>query len=320
MSEIDELEQSLRDLINAPRRHTYLRSDEHRFSQLCSALDVVGDTEAALDAYLNSNPGKPSIGELYLRTYGVLQVLIVQQDAVQHIAESLSLDYAPPNGLPEIREIRNDAVGHPSRRGRAPGRAFNHISRPTLSQNGFDLLTFHSGSPPEHRSIDLLSLVERQRQLVAAALREFVNSEVRREAEHRQAFRSIHLASAFPATLGYTLEKLAEEIAGSRALGIGPSLLGGVRDAISEFQQGLIARGELPAIEDAFAYHAHPARHAVDRLQQFFTQDPPASTTREDAQTFLFRLRHELDALRELAREIDQTYSSDPSACPHAAQ
>lgn len=312
MSQIDDLEQSLRDLINAPKRHTELRCDEHRFSQLCSALDVVGDTEAALAAYLNADPAKSSVGERYLRTYGLLQVLVVQQEAVQHIAESLSLDYSRPQDLQEIREIRNDAVGHPSRRGPAPGRAFNHISRQKLSHKGFDLLTFQPGSPTAHSSIDLPSLIERQRPLVAAALQEFVNTEVRREAEHRQAFRSVRLTSAFPGTLGYTLEKLAEEIAGARALGIGPSLLCGVRDAISEFERGLIARGELPAIEDAFGYHARPAQHAVDRLQQFFEQDPPGSLTREDAETFLFRLRHELDALRQLAREIDETYSSDP--------
>ncbi len=320
MSQTNDLAQNLRELINAPRRHTELRRNEHHFNQLCSALDVVGDTEAALDAYLNSDSGEPSIGERYLRTYGLLQALIVQQDAVQHVAESLSVGYVLPEDLREIREIRNDAIGHPSRRGPAPGRAFNHISQATLSDKGFELLTFRPCSPPEIRRIDLPSLIERQRQLVATALQQFVDGELRREAEHRQAFRSNLLASAFPATLGYTLEKLAEEMADSRTLGIGPSLLGNLSDAISEFEQQLMQRGELPAVEDAVAYHAQPARHAVDRLHQFFSQDQPEALTREDAETFLFRLRHEIDALRELAREIDESYSSDPSTRSHGAE
>jgi len=158
MPEIDLLEKQLRELINAPRRHTELRANYSQFSQLCSSLDVVGDTETALGDYLAPHPAEPSLGELYLLTYGVLQVLVVQQDAVEHIADSLSISYTRAEGLKEIREVRNDATGHPTRRGHSPGTAFNHISQTTLSRKGFDLVTFYPNAPFTYRSIDLATL------------------------------------------------------------------------------------------------------------------------------------------------------------------
>ena len=87
-------------------------SDESRFSKLCSALDVVGDTEAAIASYLGAENDSGSTGDLYLRFYGILQVLAVQQDALKHIAESLHARSCQPcrivlpiNMSEEITEI-----------------------------------------------------------------------------------------------------------------------------------------------------------------------------------------------------------------------
>lgn len=146
-----------------------------------------------------------------------------------------------------------------------------------------------------------------------------MEAELRREVEHRQSFRSDPLAATFPSTLGYSWEKVAEEIHGSRALGIGVTLLHDVRESLSNLERKLRGRGELPAIEDVFAYHARPALYALARLEQFFTDGPTESLNQDDAEAFLFRLRHEVDALRGLAREIDQTYSSSPADELHDA-
>jgi len=70
MHTIDELEREIREMINAPRRHEQLRANSYDFSQLCSSLDVIGDTELALEAYLAGSGGGQSDGDLYLRVYG----------------------------------------------------------------------------------------------------------------------------------------------------------------------------------------------------------------------------------------------------------
>ena len=51
MGAITELEQRIRDYINAPRKHSALFEDRIEFSKLCSCLDVIGDTELAFSAY-----------------------------------------------------------------------------------------------------------------------------------------------------------------------------------------------------------------------------------------------------------------------------
>ncbi|MDI3299340.1 MAG: hypothetical protein QJR08_09250 [Bacillota bacterium] len=309
MTEIRDLETKLRDLINTPRRRAQLMSNEPLFHQLCSALDVLGDTELALDAYVTPTSADLSPGETYLRVYGVLQVLYVQQDALEHIAESLSVAYHHPTELQDIRDIRNDSVGHPSRRG--SGRAFNHIVRVTLSPKGFELWTFYTDAPPKRRRVDLLPLIERQRTLVSAALKDFVNRELSREMDHRERFRSAPLVAIFPKELDYMLEKSAEEINGS-GTGIASGLVNQIGDAIAEFEQQLSERGELPGIKEAFSYHADPARHALSRLQEHFAHGARGEpVTQADAEAFLFRLGHAVTELRTLAQEIDDSYSSN---------
>jgi hypothetical protein len=55
---------------------------------LCAAIDVLEDTQQAIQAFSvnNARKGRRSTGEKYLRTYGVLQALAVQQDAAKDLA------------------------------------------------------------------------------------------------------------------------------------------------------------------------------------------------------------------------------------------
>src|SRR5512135_3253506 len=97
MKTIHELESEIRDIINSPRKQAALLRNHSTWGMLCSSLDVIGDTECALAAYLaGSNLEEVKRGDyliesgnLYLTLYGVLQVLFVQQDAVSHLHESL---------------------------------------------------------------------------------------------------------------------------------------------------------------------------------------------------------------------------------------
>jgi hypothetical protein len=121
----------IRDIVNTPRRRYALMENRQRWLQLCSAMDAIGDTQLAVRAYLDQ-PMKEveSDGWSYLVVYGILQVLYVQQDAAKMLAGCLKLPFELPDELVNIREIRNDSIGHAAGRG-----AF--ISRITLSQDGF---------------------------------------------------------------------------------------------------------------------------------------------------------------------------------------
>jgi len=120
MTTIYELEYTIRDLINRPRKQAALLKSHSTWGMRCSSLDVIGDTECALAAYLagidSEEKGHDQLieaGNLYLTLYGVLQVLFVQQDAVTYVHESLGLTKSPNPTVDAIRETGNDAVGHP---------------------------------------------------------------------------------------------------------------------------------------------------------------------------------------------------------------
>ena len=48
---ISELETEIRNFINRPRRQHELLADRATWNTLCSALDVIGDTEVALEVH-----------------------------------------------------------------------------------------------------------------------------------------------------------------------------------------------------------------------------------------------------------------------------
>ena len=166
MKSISELQGEVRDFINRPRKQTRLLSDLASWNMLCSALDVIGDTELALDSYLNWKPQEED-GEKYLLVYGALQVMEVQQDAVKHLSESLSIPYARPKELANIRMIRSDSIGHPIRGAESKVSKSSFIQRFGLDQRAFTLLTVYSDRRDyRHQYINVLDLLTIQRQFI----------------------------------------------------------------------------------------------------------------------------------------------------------
>jgi len=84
MLNIEQQISQIRDLINKPRKQHLVLRNNHLWNQLCSSLDVVQDTDIAMEAYLrNAFPEEER--EKYTRVYDILQVLVVQQDVARHL-------------------------------------------------------------------------------------------------------------------------------------------------------------------------------------------------------------------------------------------
>ena len=131
-------------------------------------MDIIGDTDMAIASYRQLEPSD-DLGILYLTTYGLLQVLFVQQDAIRHAAEAVDFNYAFSQELRDIREVRNCAVGHPARRDRPRTESFG-INRTSLSQQGFTLYSFDWSQTAMRRSISFPELIDRQTEEVCHAL------------------------------------------------------------------------------------------------------------------------------------------------------
>src|SRR5690242_8032435 len=168
VTSIRALEHQIRDFINGARKQHALLKDSRAWNQLCSSLDIIGDTELAFDAY-EIAPETDDPGAVYILVYGVLQALVLQQDAVMHLAEALGLKYkvAPP--LQEVREIRNASIGHPTKRLGQPRSHF--VSRISMRKGGFQLMTVYPDhGPAEFKGISLPALIAKQRSQLQAVL------------------------------------------------------------------------------------------------------------------------------------------------------
>lgn len=108
------LEDEIRDFINTGRNQVRLLPKRSTWNQICSSLDVIGDTTLSIADYISASfPTTP--GLQYIYTYGLLQALFLQQDAIRHLAEAFELAHTPSQRLLKIRELRNSAIGHRKR-------------------------------------------------------------------------------------------------------------------------------------------------------------------------------------------------------------
>ena len=138
---LNERISKIRDLINSSRKQHQLLQDSALWYMLCSCMDTIADTEEALESFLKKDTDSSDKGRNYLRIYGALQALFVQQEAVENLHEALKIPYTEDASLEKIRHIRIDAAGHPTKRGNK--KAFNFITRLTLSAQEFHLMTLY---------------------------------------------------------------------------------------------------------------------------------------------------------------------------------
>lgn len=174
-SRVAQLHEEIHSFIEASGLKNQLLHDQKRWGKLSSALDLLRDTQLALEAFLNLHPDievEDTKGDQYLAVYGALQALFLQQDALGHVHEVLEVPFSPDETLREIRDVRNDSVGHPSnRRG---GQSFHYIGPFSISRRGFQLMSVPASGGPTFREIDLFALAARQNDSMGDALEELL--------------------------------------------------------------------------------------------------------------------------------------------------
>src|SRR5258708_1852739 len=170
---VESLMAQIRNSINEPRKHYELRQNKALFSQMASALDTIEDAELAIAAFATEEVSEGA-GPLYLATYGLLQAIYVQQDAVTNLCESLGIQdtYSNYPALKDIRDIRNASIGHPTKSDRKKGQptSYHQISQRSMSKNGFQMLSHDDTGAAQFRDISIPALVADQQKLIVLML------------------------------------------------------------------------------------------------------------------------------------------------------
>ena len=151
MQLIVDVERDLRQFIeDAFLFERYYKNQADEWHHLCVALDTLGDTSLGLLEFESGGFGSRH-GERYLRLYGFLQALFLQQDSIQSLTRLfLHTALSGPDGSAwsELRELRNLAVGHPlaNTRNKLGTTKRTFISRPTLSSDQITLMIWDSSA------------------------------------------------------------------------------------------------------------------------------------------------------------------------------
>jgi len=307
--------QEIRDLINNTRKKYALLKNLKFWNQMCSSLDVIGDADLAIDAYLNNDFPRCE-GSKYLQVYGVLQALFIQQDAVAHLCESLSLpcridDYPD---LLDIRKIRNESIGHPTKKGRKKElKTYHFISRPTISKAGFQLMTCCEKGKTEFKNILIEEIAKKQRKILSDILQSLTEKLRLEEQAHKKRFRMDKLTEIF-SQAHYFVEKIYDGLKGGDKTPIGKIGIQMVKkEILGKFANKLKERGIEIETYDSIKYIYDILSYPIDNLSIYLNNLENRRKTNIDAQAayiFWFFVREHIKELEQIAKDIDVEYAS----------
>ena len=316
---VSELERQIRALINDARKQHVLLNNSATWIQISSSLDVIGDTELAFEAY-DKAPPTDDAGAIYILVYGVLQALVLQQDAVRHLVEALGLDSElgsePDSLLLEVREVRNASVGHPTkRRSKRLEPARSHfISRISMTKTGFQLITVYANhDPPQFKGVSLPELIVTQRSQLRTSLNQVVALLQKEEAEHKAMFKDDMIAAAFHPTTDYYFEKIYESIPASKPSEYGRRHVELIVEAVERFKAKLAERG-IAGAYDSVKHHLDLVSYPLQELKLYFDRFGPSKLNERDAFIFVHFIQDEINTLRSMAVEIDESYQKQSDA------
>lgn len=305
MKRIGDLEESVREYINTTRYQNGLLSDSDNWNQICSSLDTIGDTLYSQQDYLDVEY-PASAGLKYIFTYGLLQSLFIQQDAMNHLSEAFGVKFVLTDRLKEIRSLRNASIGHPTKNKTKGSTYYNYISRITLSKTGYTLMRSYDQGSNEFVDVDLYSLIHDQLKEIEASYK--LLNEKLQEADlmHREKYKDKLLVDIFHSSMRYAFSKVAEGIHSPHGSNVvfALSMLKLIQETYQKFESSLFERGD---IDEYIKYDLDEYNYALSKLKSYLKGDN-TSLSDADARIYQFYVREQHNHFEELAKEIDEDY------------
>jgi hypothetical protein len=308
-----ELTGPIRDVINGPRMSYLLRRNLRSWNRLCSALDVIEDTDEAIRAFIDLRfPGdrqSDEMGRRYLAMYGVLQPLFIQQDALIGLHKSLTIPFRLKDhvDISTVRELRNGSIGHPTEQTRGqPQPSSNFLARITMDtpRDVLYMKAYADGTVhTEH--IDILAVIAGQAVEVDSILSDVLVELRRRVEDHRERFKDDKMRETIPDMLDYALQKLSEgfyaperAISGEWAVNQVQQTLDAVRSYLQRQDMDVDTFDFLQLIYDELTY-------PLAQLHAHFTAEPSTIADRKMGEIVAFYVKAKVDELKAFASDFD---------------
>jgi len=304
---IEKLNSQIREFINSKRRQSVLLNNTKTWHMLCSSLDLVGDTQLAIESYPEFMEIR-EVGASYLVIYGILQALLIQQDAAQHIGDALNIKLKRPKDLEDIRVIRNSAAGHPTLQKEKGLSKSCFITRASISPESFRLMVAYSGDKEyEYHSVSIPSLIRTQEKYLSELLNKFVAELKRQEMEHREKHKSVMLSDSFPQAINYYFSKIFEATLEEEYFFGGISHLEIISEYLDAFKNELSNRGEWN-VYDSINYRYELIEYPLKRLHSYFSGNNDMGV--KDAYIYTSFIADQVKSLIGIAKELDEMYAS----------
>lgn len=174
-----------------------------------ASYDVLEDTNWGIQYYSGSNYLNKDVGFKYLFSYGIMQLLVVQQDAIWHLSESLGHMINPHNyeEIEEIRKIRNITVGHPTKSDRGKTTQYCSINQNTININGFDYFIWTKNGH-EIKTVNIKEKIKIQYSWISESLSEILYLLKEEWNKMREEYIKIKLQNYFQKDFDFRMEKL----------------------------------------------------------------------------------------------------------------
>jgi hypothetical protein len=313
MPSIEQQISQIRDLINKPRKQHLLLKDKRLWNQLCSSLDVVQDTDIAMEAYLQNAFPEGNEGEKYIRVYGILQVLVVQQDAVRHLIASLGLPASVHDslkGIRDIREVRIESIGHPTEKRTNGGHSYHFISRVTMHKEGFQLMSCRPNKQFEFKNINIPGLIVKQRQAISGTLNQGLDELKKQEQAHKEKFKNESLAETLGKNQRYIVSKVWESIHSDQyPASVGLMHIELIQESLESFKQALEKR-DLWGAYGSIKYIYEELQYPLSEVEKYFRGEDVTASPRKRAEVNFFFIDKHLEELEQIAKEIDEDYNT----------
>ena len=270
-------------------------------------MDAIEDTQLAIETYLGLEKFDGYNGG-YLYVYGLLQALNIQQDAVNNLNTSLfnaTIDYK--NEYPklfEIRENRNNSIGHPTKRGNDA--SFHNIDRSSISKEAFTLASYFpkTGDKSTFQEINIIESIEQQSALVNQILSKVMTKLEQDFEAHKNQFKGQSLRALVRDNMHYEFSKLHEHIYHDYPLV--EMNFKQIQSAVKKIKDGIIERyfaiSALQGTEDTL----NLIDYIINRLDQTLIKNKIQD--KFELRIFINSLQSNFEELLEMLEEIDREF------------
>jgi hypothetical protein len=317
MQQIHDVVGQIRDLINESWKHSEIRKKPtskqtgNPFLRMASALDVLGDTESVIEAYISTDKSESNM--LTLQIYGVLQAMFVQQEALDSLsialfAQGIKFKTSYPN-LNDIRMKRNKAIGHPTQTN-----SNSHIFTSAFNarkSGEFTITEYHEDGSKTSTKVDVDSMIHVQSSDVLLILRNIKKRLLSEKKDHYMKYKATKLLQIFR-DLAYPHEKLHMAVTDhatedNRAFG-----LFGIEKYEDTFNKFLSALKERDSERYQNVYEAYKLlSFALEQLRGFCDEvNSEIRIGQPTAEIFAHYVTDQFEKLQAYAREIDIEYDS----------